>query len=145
MPAFYFKGGGNDMFAQGGGAQIVKIPAVDDIVGGSGLAVYSNVSFQVNETLQYFLAFDDVIKFIHFGKGVGNVTAEGILYCDCSGGLPGLSRATSAIGSLRGKLVELTLGGYTVAGIFTSATITAMADQDTFGQFSFSFAIVNHG
>ena len=143
MPAFYFKNGG-ELFGQGGGAQIVKIPSVDDIVGAGGLAVYSNVSFQVNETLQYFLAFDDVIKFIHFGKGVGNVTAEGILYCDCSGDLPGLSKATSAIGALRGSAVKLSLGGYTVTGVLTTATIAAMADQDTFGQFSFSFAIVDH-
>ena len=143
MPAFYFKND-QELFGHGGGAQLVKIPAVDNIVGASGLAVYSNVSFQINETLQYFLAFDDVIKFIHFGKGVGNVTAEGIMYCDCSGDLPGLSKATAAIGTLRGKAVQLTLGGYTVTGILTSATIAAMADQDTFGQFSFSFAIVNH-
>jgi hypothetical protein len=143
MPAFYFKNGG-ELFGQGGGAQIVKIPAVDDIVGEGGLAVYSNVSFQINETLQYFLAFDDVIKFIHFGKGVGNVTAEGILYCDCTGDLPGLSKATAAIGALRGEAVPLSLGGYTVTGVLTTATISAMADQDTFGQFSFSFAIVNH-
>lgn len=143
MPAFYFKNGG-ELFGQGGGAQIVKIPSVDAIVGEGGLAVYSNVSFQVNETLQYFLAFDDVIKFIHFGKGVGNVTAEGILYCDCSGNLPGLSKATSAIGALRGSAVQLSLGGYTVTGVLTTATIAAMADQDTFGQFSFSFAIVDH-
>lgn len=143
MPAFYFKNG-EEIFGQGGGAQIVKIPVIDGIVGEEGLAVYSNVSFQINETLQYFLAFDDVIKFIHFGKGVGNVTAEGIMYCDCSGDLPGLSKATSAIGALRGEAVELTLGGYTVTGVLTTATIAAMADQDTFGQFSFSFAIVDH-
>jgi hypothetical protein len=144
MPAFYFNSNGSEIFRQGGGAQIVKIPAVDSIVGSGGLAVYSQVTFQVNETLQYFLAFDDVIKFIHFGKAVGNVTAEGILYCDCSGNLPGLSRATSAIGTLRGKAVKLTLGAYTVTGILTSATISALADQDTFGQFAFNFAIVNH-
>lgn len=143
MPAFYFNNGG-EIFAQGGGAQIVRIPTVDTIVGSGGLAVYSNVSFQINETMQYFLAFDDVIKFIHFGKGVGNVTAEGILYCDCSGGLPGLPRATAAISSLRGRPVQLGLGPYTVTGVLTTATISAMADQDTFGQFSFSFAVVNH-
>ena len=144
MPAFFFSSNGSEIFQQGGGAQIVQIPSVDDIVGDGGLAVYSQVSFQVNETLQYFLAFDDVIKFIHFGKAVGNVTAEGILYCDCSGELPGLSRATAAIGALRGQAVKLTLGTYTVLGILTSATITALADQDTFGQFAFNFAIVNH-
>jgi hypothetical protein len=144
MPAFFYYSNGSELFQQGGGAQIVRIPAVDKIVGPLGLAVYSQVSFQVNETLQYFLAFDDVIKFIHFGKAVGNVTAEGIMYCDCYGRLPGLSRATSAIGALRGEAVKLTLGAYTVQGILTSATITALADQDTFGQFTFNFAIVNH-
>jgi hypothetical protein len=144
MPAFYYKNSGGDLFQQGGGAELVRIPSVDDIVGASGLAVYSQVSFQVNETVQYFLAFDDVIKFIHFGKAVGNVTAEGIMYCDCSGDVPGLSKASSAIGSLRGEVVKLTLGGFSVQGVLTSATISALADQDTFGQFTFTFAIVNH-
>ena len=145
MPAFYFKSQKDgELFKQGGGAQIVKIPAVDNIVGEDGLAVYSSVSFQVNETIQYFLAFDDIIKFIHFGKAVGNVTAEGIMYCDCTGDIPGLSYATSAISALRGNAVELHLGGYIVTGVLNSATITALADQDTFGQFSFNFAIVNH-
>lgn len=144
MPAFYFKNKDDELFKQGGGAQLVKIPAVDRIVGENGLALYSSVSFQVNETVQYFLAFDDVIKFIHFGKAVGAVTAEGIMYCDCSGDIPGLPWATSAVGDLRGLAVELTLGTYVVTGTLTSATITALADQDTFGQFSFTFAIVNH-
>lgn len=144
MPAFYFKSNGDEIFRQGGGAQIVTIPSVDNIVGEGGLAVYSSVSFQVNETIQYFLAFDDIIKFIHFGKGVGSVTAEGVLYCDCTGDLPGLSRATAAISALRGHPFKLGIGSYFVTGVLTSATITALADQDTFGQFSFSFAIVNH-
>jgi hypothetical protein len=144
MPAFYFKANKSEIFSQGGGAHLVRIPAVDDIVGDEGLALYTSVSFQMNETVQYFLAFDDVIKFIHFGKAVGNVTAEGTLYCDQEGNLPGLSKATAAIGRLRGQAVKLTIGNYVVVGIFTSATITAAADQDTFGQFVFNFAIVNH-
>lgn len=145
MPAFYIRTDAKDLFSQGGAAALlVKIPEVDAIIGSQGLAVYSQVSFQINETMQYFLAFDDIIKFIHFGKAVGNVNAEGILYCDCDGKLPGLNKATAAIGKLRGKAVDLCLGTYTVKGVFTSATITALADQDTFGQFSFNFAIVNH-
>ena len=90
MGAVFVSLKGGDIFKNTPGSHLIKVPKIDNILGKSGLALYTQVSVQLAETLQYFLTFDDVIKFIHFGKGLGNITAEGILFSDCSGTIPGL-------------------------------------------------------
>ena len=87
MPAHFFTYSGGDLFktSGGGGAYLVRIPQIDSLIGTNGLAVYTNGTLQLSETLQYFLTFDDVVKYIHFGKGVGSVTVEGIMFSNCFG------------------------------------------------------------
>lgn len=144
MPATLVTLGGGDLFKSGGGADsLVNIPAVNSIIGPGGLAVYDSVSAQVGETIQFFITFDDVIKFIHFGKGLGNVTAQGTLFCDCSGDLPGKGGVVGAIKSLRGKQQTLSVGGLQCTGVLTSASLTITGGDDTMGTFNFQFAVVN--
>jgi hypothetical protein len=134
-----------DIFESGGTADhLIKIPKVDDILGESGLAIYNQVSAQINETIQYFLTFDDIIKYIHFGKGLGSVTAEGTMYSDCDGDVPGLSKFASAISGLRGKEQEVVIGGMTLTVVMTSAQVNVVSDPDTMAHFIFNFAVVNH-
>lgn len=135
-----------DLFKSGaGGAQsLISIPQVDSIVGQGGLAIYSSVSLQLSETIQYFLTFDDVIKFMHFGKGIGTVTVEGILFSDCSGDLPGMSRVSSAISGLRGQPQVLVIGKIPVAAVMTNVQINITGEPDTMGSFIFTFSVVNH-
>ena len=145
MPASLVTLGGGDLFKSGGGADsLVNIPMVNSIIGPGGLAVYDSVSAQVAETLQFFITFDDVIKFIHFGKGLGNVTAQGTLFCDCSGDLPGASQVAGAIKGLRGKPHPLSVGRLQCTGVLTTASITVTGGDDTMGVFNFQFAIVNY-
>lgn len=146
MPATFYTLSTGDIFRNGGGAShLVSIPTVESIVSSRGLAVYNSISLQLGETIQYFLTFDDVIKYIHFGKGVGAFTVEGTMYCDCDGNLPGISRFTGAFSALRGKSVNVILGGATFTCILTQAQLAITGDPDTMAQFSFSFSVVNHG
>lgn len=146
MPASFVTTGKGDLFKSGGSADhLVRIPHVDEIIGSGGLAVYDTVSVQLGETIQYFLTFDDVIKFIHFGKGVGAVTAEGTMYSTCDGDLPGVSGFASAFSALRGKATCLLVGSVSVAAILTNAQLSITSQPDTMAHFVFSFAVVNHG
>jgi hypothetical protein len=146
MPAHFFTYSGGDLFrtSGGGGAYLVSIPLVNSLIGPGGLAVYTNVTLQLSETLQYFLTFDDVVKYIHFGKGVGSVTVEGIMFSDCSGDVPGAKKFSSIYSGLRGRTTQISVGGTTVRAVLTTGTISIISEPDTMAQFSFSFAIVDH-
>jgi hypothetical protein len=144
MPASYIDAGGG-MFGKGGGAQgMVSIPAVDSIVGGGNLAVYDSVSIQINDTIQFFLTFDDVVKYVFFGKGIGSVVAEGTMYSTCGGGIPALRACASAVGSLRGAKVSVSIGGFAVSAIFTSAQVSVISEPDVMGKFVFNLAAIDH-
>ena len=134
-----------DIFKSGGGAQsMIRIPSVDGIIGKSGLAIYNTVSFRLGETIQYFLTFDDIIKYIHFGKGLGSLTVEGTMFSDCDGNIPGMSKFQQAIRSLRGKGQILVVGNVAMAGIMTDVQLSVTSDPDTMANFVFNYSIVNH-
>jgi hypothetical protein len=135
----------SDLFKSGGGSDhLISISGVNDIVGDSGLAIYNSVSVRLNETIQYFLTFDDVIKAIHFGKGVGSILAEGTMFSTCSGDVPGMSKFSSAFTNLRGKVTQATIGGMAFQVMVTDAQVQIIGDPDTMAMFSFSFAILDH-
>jgi hypothetical protein len=146
MPAHFFRYSGGDLFrtSGGGGAHLVNIPGVNSLIGGGGMAIYTNVSIQLSETIQYFLTFDDMIKYIHFGKGVGSVTAEGIMYCNCSGNVPGAAMFGSIYAGLRGSPQMIVIGSTAVKGVLTGAEMSIISEPDTMAQFSYTFAIVDH-
>lgn len=146
MPASLISSAGGDIFNSGGGggSAMISIPGVDGIVSGGGLAVYDSVSMQINDTIQYFLTFDDAIKFIFFGKGVGTVTAEGTMYCTCEGAIPALGKWASAVGTCRGKPTTATIGGAGATIVLTSAQVNVMSEPDTMAKFIFTFAVIDH-
>jgi hypothetical protein len=144
MPASFVSGGGG-IFGRGGGAQgLVAIPAVDNIVGRGNIAVYDSVSVQINDTIQFFLTFDDVVKYVFFGKGIGSVVAEGTMYSKCGGGIPGLNACAAAVGTLRGQRALVSLGGFAVKAIFTSAQVSVISEPDIMGRFVFNMAAIDH-
>jgi hypothetical protein len=145
MPAAFVDASGG-IFGKGGGAEgLVSIPAVNDIVSSTGnLAVYDSVSVQVNDTIQFFLTFDDVVKYVFFGKGIGSVVAEGTMYSACGAGVPGLRACSAAVGQLRGKKLPMSLGGFAVSAIFTSAQVSVISEPDIMGRFVFNFAAIDH-
>jgi len=146
MAAVLVNVGGNDIFKReaGDASHLIKIPKVDDVIGQAGLAIYTDVTLQLGETIQYFLTFDDVIKFIHFGKGVGNVVANGILFSDCKSNIVGLPKILGAIRGLRGEETQVLIGSETFTSILSSASINITGEPDTMANFQVVFSIVNH-
>lgn len=145
MGAVFVTVQGGDIFKGVPGiSHLIKVPKIDDILGQSGLALYTQVSVQLGETLQYFLTFDDVIKFIHFGKGLGNIVADGIMFSERNGDLPGLPQFFQAFSSLRGKKETITVGGEAFTVVIASASITAIGEPDTMAYFQAVFSIVDH-
>ena len=146
MPASFFTYDGGDIFKQvsGGAQDLIAIPMVDDIIGEAGLAIYDSITLQIGETIQYFLTFDDVIKFIHFGKGVGSLVVEGTLFGDCDGNIPGLAKFKTALSALRGVEQSALIGNIAVTVIMTNAQVTVVGDPDTMAKFNFTFSVVNH-
>jgi hypothetical protein len=145
MSAIYINLNKSDIFHSGGSADgLVKIPSVDSIVGESVLAIYHQVSLSLGETIQYFLTFDDVIKFIHFGKALGTVGVEGTMYSTCDGDIPALSEYADAFTALRGEMIKVTIGGIVVDAVMTNSGVSLINETDTMANFTFSFSVVSH-
>jgi hypothetical protein len=146
MAAILVDVGGKDLFKReaGDASHLIKVPQIDDVIGKSGLAVYTDVTLQLGETIQYFLTFDDVIKFIHFGKGVGSIVANGILFSDCRSDIVGLPKILNAIRGLRGEETQVLIGSETFTTILTNASINIIGEPDTMANFQVVFSVVNH-
>jgi hypothetical protein len=141
MPAS-FVNGGFDLFRYSGGASICSLSPLDGL-NGAALSMYDSFTVQVGETTQFFLCFDDIIRYIHFGKALGTVQVDGTCYCDCSGDVPGAHKIAGAIQSMRGKAVTAVLGSMTVTAVLTSGQATALADPDTMVKFSVTLAVID--
>ena len=146
MPAMYYSfASGKDVFVKSLMSNPIRIDFLDAIVGQSGLAIYTEVSAQLNETIQFFLTFDDIVKYFHFGKGLGNITIAGIIFMNCSGEMPGITQFFSQLGQNRGQLLTISIGATWFQGVISSATIDVVGDPDTMANFSITLAMTNHG
>jgi phosphotransferase system IIA component len=145
MPATFITLSKQDIFQSGGAADaFIDIPGVRNIISKDSLAVYNTISVQLGETIQYFLTFDDVIKYIHFGKGLGTLTVEGMLFSDCDANIPGLKKYKQAFSLLRGEQIDITILPMVLTCVMTGSQFTILSEPDTMAQFAFSFSIVNH-
>lgn len=140
-----------DLFKTGGNADhLIKIEEVDNIVkeeradGVTAAAVYNAISTQLNETIQFFLTFDDVIKYIHFGKALGSLQVEGTIFCDCTSDLPRLDKLKKAFTELRGKQIEVNIKNIVLNCVMTSMQFIVVPDPNTMANFTFNFAIIDH-
>jgi hypothetical protein len=145
MPAAFVTLTRSDIFRSGGAvSHLISIPKIDSIIGQEGLGIYNSASVQLAETLQYFLTFDDVIKFIHFGRGLGSINIDGTLFCNDTGTIPGAAKFIQAITALRGQPQDFSFGPLVLTGILTNIQYTIVSEPDTMVHFVVNFAIVNH-
>lgn len=112
------------------------------------MAIITNVSLQNNETLQFFLSFDDLISYMYFGKGLGMATINGMLFSDCDGALPGLDNKESTslfdtISSIRGKPVVISYGHVSFTGILVSYNINTLAEPDVMADFQLNIQLID--
>src|SRR5574343_108699 len=57
----------------------------------SYFTVVTDLGIENNETIQFFLSFDDFINYFYFGKGIGSIALSGMIFTDCVGNMPGLN------------------------------------------------------
>jgi hypothetical protein len=145
MAAVFITYQANDIFQYipGDSSSLVNIENLDDLVNNEGaLAIYTDIAISTSEITQFFPTFDDIIHFLHFGKGLGNITVNGILFSDCTHGIPGLTPFYQAFQSMRGKKVAVSMGGISFYANVTTSNCTISGEPDTMAQWQVSMQIV---
>lgn len=144
MAAFFYSYNGNDVFqtTQSAGS-IVQIDFLNSVVTAENFIMYTAVGVQTSEIIQYFLTFDDVIDYLHFGKGLGTVVVSGIIFSDCNENLPGVNNLYSAFGSVRGKSVKVSLGSYSAKAVVVNSSVEVVGEPDTMAQFTITLNIIS--
>jgi len=144
MPATFLKLVKQDIYRSAGVPSGLVIPKVDEVVKPDVIAMYDSVGTQLGEVCQFFLAFDDVIKFIHFGKALGNIQIEGTMYANCDYGIPAFPKYKDAFSALRGIPQTIQVYDVVMEAVMTSSSVTVIGDPDTLAKFSFQFAVIDH-
>jgi hypothetical protein len=109
------------------------------------LAIITSVSASTSETTQFFLTFDDIINYIHFGRGLGSIRISGIAFLTCDGDMPGLRSFFKKIGSKRGKVVSVSLGqagGF--SGPVVGSSVEVVGEPETVASFSVDIVMTSH-
>jgi hypothetical protein len=145
MAAIFYKYKGDGIFKISTGAQASPMVSdlFKDLVTPTNLMILSQVTATINETIQYFLTFDDFIHYFHFGKGLGSVNMQGTIFSSCSGDFPGLKALWERVGKFRGKEIKVSFGTITMTGILQTASFTMVADPETMINFSIDLGIIN--
>jgi len=135
-----------DIFRQGlsSGAVPAKMDLFSDLVSKENLLIITSVSIVTAETNQFFMTFDDMIHFYHFGKGVGQIAIAGMIFGDCDGSFPGAKAFYDAVMEARGTEQICSAGGNTFTGVLTDSTVEYLSDPITYVQFSANFAMTDN-
>jgi hypothetical protein len=108
------------------------------------LSIITDVSIDNSETVQYFLTFDDVINYFYFGKGLGTITINGMLFSDCDGNVPGVNAFYEIISNKRGQPMTVSLGAYGFTGIISNYRTAVAADPTMLIEFQLTLTIISH-
>lgn len=141
---FYSPTFGRDVFRDGIQANTsVRVPFLNSLVGSSGFSIITDVSIQNSDTVQFFLTFDDLISYFYFGKGLGAITINGIMFTDCNGNVPGADVFYGQISRFRGVPVDISFGSAVFTGIISSFTTNSESEFQT-TSFSIALTIIDH-
>lgn len=122
----------------------VRVPFLDNLLAPSNLAVITEMSIQTNETVQFFMTFDDAINWFYFGKGLGTLTLRGILLT-CDDGTPGLPvLLDDVMRKTRGKSVDVSIGNAVFRCLMTSFNMNLSQDPSPVVEFNLSLSIYSH-
>lgn len=143
MAAIFVTTEGGDIFKTARtDSPIIKVDFLDSVIGKGNLAIYTNIGFQLNETQQFFLTFDDIIRFINFGRGLGNIVVNGEIFADCHYSMPGVDALLSAFGNKRGSTCMVSVGSTTFTCVVSSANCSLSAEPDTTFNFSIGLTVI---
>jgi hypothetical protein len=145
MPAIFVPYAPGDLFkyTSGGAAGLVSIQEIDSVISASNLAMYTSIAISVNQTVQYLLTFGDMIRYINFGRGLGSVTINGILFCNCQSRITAGQSFYSTVNPLRGTVVNVSMLGYACRAVLVNVNTELVAEPDTMVNFSIQLNIVS--
>lgn len=144
MAAIFYNYKAGDIFNTPVTTVPISIDFFDNIIGENGMAIYTDIGIQTNQTVQIFLTFDDVINFFHFGKGVGTISISGLLFADCNGSMPGITGLYNAVSAAKGSRCTVSLGSEFFIGTLMSTNASIVSDPDMMIQFSISLAMIDN-
>lgn len=122
----------------------ISIPKFNDLVGVNAMSIITDVSIENNETIQYFLTFDDVVHYFYFGKGLGNITIRGMMFMNCAGNTPGFNKFYNIIGNNRGRQIDISIAGVPAfKAVITNFGHSTTSDPVPVTEFQISLAIVS--
>lgn len=143
MAAFLYTYNGRDIFNSNVRYSSPVATAFDDMERELGLL--TSVSASINESIQYFLTFDDIISYLHLGKGVGQINIEGIALPNCNYDMPALKKFFSIVSRNRGKEMTVSFaGGGTFSGPLVSASCAVVGGDVTVANFAAQIAVTSH-
>jgi hypothetical protein len=89
----------------------------------------NEVNLHHNDTIQYFLTFDDLIDYFYFGKGLGVMTINGMVFSNCYGEWTSINLLLQRLGSIRGSTQALQFGGVSFSGVLSAFSLRASAES----------------
>lgn len=122
----------------------MHLPFLNNLLGGIGWLVVTEVTIQNRDTIQYFLTFDDLISYFYFGKGLGSITINGILFSDCDGYFRGANSFTSLMSNIRGTTQNVSFGNAVFKGVVSSFTVRASAEEGNCVEFNLQMDVIDH-
>jgi hypothetical protein len=124
----------------------VSVPFLFDLVGPLGFLIVSEVTVQNRDTIQYFLTFDDLISYFYFGKGLGTISINGLMFSDCNGYFRGLNMFNNMISRIRGSVQNISFGNAVFSGVISAFTMRASADEGMNNaiEFNLQLDVIDH-
>ncbi len=137
MGALFFKYDNTSIFKNSiGSGKVIETDLLPFLGSPEALTILTSATVQHNDTIQFFQSFGDLIDYFYFGRGLGQIHLELIMFTDCESVSAGLQQLWTLLGSKRGQEVNVSISNMFVTGILTSFTVNAIAEPETHFQVS---------
>lgn len=124
---------------------MIDIPQLSSLYGEEGakqLTFITDVSIDNSETIQFFLTFDDVIRYFWFGKGMGNLIINGLIFPACDSKVPGINNLYETIAKLRGEKIKISLTPVVLIAVITNHRLNILTEPTMMVEFQLSMVII---
>ncbi len=111
----------------------------------SNVSIITDVSVRATDTIQFFQSFDDLIHYYYFGKGLGNISFNMMLFQSCGGAdAPGVPKLLAALGQMRGQETQVSVGNIVFVGVLTDFTLSIQSEPETHYIVNINLGMIDH-
>ena len=147
MGALFYNYSEDNIFKQNisSASAVAHISIFEDLVSEDNLCIITEIGVGISETVQFFLTFDDLIHYYWFGKGLGSISCQGLLFLGCDSDVfPGVSTLLNAVAAHRGKPITCSIGPFTFTGVLVDCQLSVVSEPETMAQFTLNIAMTEH-